>query len=199
LYEEGRFNNGYNLFIKDGSLYGSAFNFALSSAPRKSFGLVSTSILADTVYTATFVHQFGVGVRLYVDGEKVSEATFTGKLQAHWGQISLGDTFDGTVDFSTFDSSTGMQETNLISETVNFNGEVGEFFYFHGAANNAEARALHDYYVHHWNLIEDLITQLSYQPPNLTNSTNHHNHQHTRHSQNNHNRHHPRNRHRHNR
>lgn len=97
LYEQGGLSRGFNLFIKNGTLYASAWDSTLENWGYKE---LETAVQANTKYTATF-EMDGTAANdgtamLYLNGLAVDTATGLGQMTQQWGKIGIGQINDDT-------------------------------------------------------------------------------------------------------
>jgi hypothetical protein len=135
VYEEGGGVNGFNVYVNNGSVHASAWDDAWTGAPEGQFS-VSKSVSANTTYVLTFVfdEDATAPLQLFLDGTQVatnSDSSIDG-VDTHGGDITIGNTNDGTQ----------VAQTDVSNGGEGFAGDIAEVILSNTAVNTAQRQIL---------------------------------------------------------
>ncbi len=131
LYEEGGGGNGFNVYLKSGTLYAGAWSE--SNTTWNGTWHSTSSVQSDTWHHVALVFDEPGGIlRAYLDGQRFGDATPGSQMASHGGDIAIGATRGGTkFDVTGAHGSTGKY----------FEGQIDQLRLWNGALTKSHIRA----------------------------------------------------------
>ncbi len=137
LFEQGAGSRGMNIYIENGKLYHSAWNWGKGV----SWGFKQTNVLieANENYTTALVYgassQSQGTMTLYLNGDEVSSISGTGYIYGTVGDLGLGQ----------MRINSRFQDGSVVGDGYEFKGELSKVVYYNETLGDAELTQLNDY------------------------------------------------------